>query len=213
MIIDSEKKFETQATRIYAHFKLPTEIALDEAKKLWLAWRGDSDYLISCLSNKTDKESAWRVIHYTELPDLCNKYDHVEAQSLNKSFSDHVIAFLSRFLTDESGKLPGVETISQASMSLEYDQPEISVIDPHELFGHINNGREICVRWRSANVPNLFAKVFSLSCSSFKYSNYPKLDAPIKNTRTSNFMLFFKRDEASSRRRRRRSLTRWVMFG
>ncbi len=214
MIMDLEKKFEEYARRVYNQFKSPMQSATDEAKMLWLAWRGNEDYLICCLGKETGKESVWRVIHYSMIPDLCEKYNHIEVRSLNESFADYILAFISRFLTAESDKLGGAETVIQMAPSLEHGRGQTVAIDQRELFAHISKGEEVSVRWHSQKAPTLFSKVISLSPSTFRCLKYPKLDAPMKTLRISNnFMRFFKRDESSSRRRRRRSLTRWVMFG
>ncbi|MDE1852770.1 MAG: hypothetical protein KGI38_03360 [Thaumarchaeota archaeon] len=197
-----ERAFRTRANQIFGSKQRSVDTAIDEALELWLAWRGDPAYLIAALGKRPEREMTWRVIKYTQVPELTAKYDETSTRSLGGPFPDHILAFLVRFVTTELDCSRGGELLSegQGDTSSEIQSERIR---SDEVFGRLKRGATITAKWPSLKAPSLSRKLIILSTDRIKCSKYPALDNA-GSRKAVGFMRFLEKSEKKNR-------TRWVM--
>ncbi|MDG7016554.1 MAG: hypothetical protein JRM82_04170, partial [Nitrososphaerota archaeon] len=147
--------FRTRAMEVFGRHGQSLQLAQDDAYRLWLAWRGDPSYLIANLSDRKDRESAWRVVKYTDIPELAEEHDHVEARSLGHDFPDHVLARLTQFVLRELNGLSGAEVEMRGNEEQTPGTSRQAITE--DAFGHLKAGKVITVRWPSKGAPGLLS--------------------------------------------------------
>lgn len=185
-------------------------MAEDDAFRLWLAWRGDPSYIIACLSDRGEREGSWRVVKYTEIQELWERHNHVEARSLGQDFPEHVLARLFQFVSREAGRVPGAETILETAKNAPGPSHAAQPI-PGDAYGHLKAGGTLTVRWPSREAPGLFARIMVLSKDSIQDSKYPGLERALgaRRERDRGFTRFLERAD----RKRQKRWVRWVTHG
>jgi hypothetical protein len=201
--------FQTRAREVFGRNEKAQLLAEDDAFRLWLAWRGDPSYLIANLSDRKDRESAWRIVKYADIPGLAEEHDHVEARSLGEDFPDHVLARLTQFVLRELNGLSGAEV----EMRGNEEQTPRTFRQPitEDAFGYLKAGKVITIRWPSKGAPGLFSRILVLSKDSIQDSKYPALDSVTGPHREGDRGLakFLERAEKKHQKR----WVRWVTHG
>ena len=197
-----ERAFRTRANQIFGSKQRSVEAAIDEALELWLAWRGDSTYLIAAVGKRPDREMAWRVVRYTQVPELAAKYDETSARGLGGPFPDHILAFLVRFVSTELGRSRGAELLSE-SQGDSSSEIQSERIRSDEVFGRLKRGAIITARWPSLKAPSLSRKLIVFSTDSIRCSEYPALD-DVESRKPPGLTRFLEKSEKKNR-------TRWVV--
>ena len=190
------------ATKIFGRESKSQETALEEALGLWLAWRGDSTYFVAVVGKRPEREASWRVVKYTQIPNLATKYDQVEARSLEGHFPDRVIAFFARYIMAEVERNPGSEVFSESPEGLEGTRQRISA---DQSFVRMKEGMSVSVRWPSKSAPGLASRTITLAKDSVQCLAYPLLDGARKRRGTGAG--FLKLLEKSERRKKQR----WIV--
>ena len=202
--------FQTRAREVFGRNEKAQCLAEEDAFRLWLAWRGDPSYLIAHLSDRTGRESSWRVIRYTEIPELAMERDHLEARSLGHSFPEHVLAHFTRFVIQELDRMPGAES----EVGEDQDERIIKLSRQavqEEAFGRLRAGGVLTVRWPSKGAPGLFSRIAVLSRNSIQDSKYPALDRKA-DTRCGSDRGFTKFLERADKKHQQRWV-RWATRG
>jgi hypothetical protein len=202
--------FRTRAMEAFGRHEKSLQLAQDEALRLWLAWRGDPSYLIVKLSDRSDRDSAWRVVKFTEIPRLTTERDYVEARSLGLSFPENVLAHFTRFVLQELDRTPGAEAEA-------VDNPDgrITKLSRQAVlggaFGRLTAGDVLTVRWPSNVAPGLPSRIVVLSKGAFQDSKYPAFDrgADARRGTDRGFTKFLERAEKKHQQR----WVRWVTRG
>lgn len=213
---DIIQKFLERVSSVYGTLESREQIALNEARMLWLAWRGNEDYLTVHIASEKGKESAWQIIPYCKLPYFFDKYESVEARTFGNDFDDHIVTFLYNYIRNEMDKA-AVELYAEPNYE-EIGNPSVPVhvrIEAIDLFDNIKSKKIIVIKWPSNETPELFSRILVLSATSIKNSKFPGLEKKFdpRQMGGKGFMKFIKREELSSRRRRKRFLIRWVLHG
>ena len=208
--IDLAGAFRTRAMEVFGRHDRSLGLAQDDAFRLWLAWRGDPSYLVANLSDRTERESSWRVVRYTEIPGLSEEYDHVEARSIGQVFPEHVLARLTQFVLRELSRAPGAEVEVEGFPGDQSSRLSREAVEA-EAFGQLKAGRALTVRWPSNGAPGLSSRVLVLSKDSVMDSKYPALDGVVGPHRASDrgFTRFLERAE----RKRQKRWVRWATHG
>lgn len=194
--------FGRRTSEVFGGMKRSRKTALEEALGLWLAWRGDSSYLITAVGKRPERESAWRVVGYTKVPELAKEYDQVEARSLAGAFPDQVLAFFARHIIAEVERRPGAEVFSEMVNDLGIQRARASA---GQTFALVKDGRSVSVSWASKGAPGLASRTIALTGDRFQSSAYPLLDAASGKTR-GNGPGFLKLLAKSARKKK----VRWV---
>jgi uncharacterized membrane protein YecN with MAPEG domain len=204
-------KFLQAEKRIYGNFSESHQIALDESMMLWLAWRGDPEYMITASGINFDKEISWRLIHYKDISSMFEKYDHVESRILGGIIPDHMLAYFARFLINETEKVPGYQVHIEESIANDKERTNYYSIEPNDSFKYLSSGKTIVARWPSESSSVLCTRTITISNKEVRCSKYPSIDSQYKQTiNTNKFMKFI---ETRARQRKHRSLSRWLLTG
>lgn len=199
-----------RASEVFGRHNRPLQLAKIDAFRLWLAWRGDSSYLIANLSGLPSREGSWQVVKYTEIPRLSEAHNYLEARCLGKEFPEHVQAHFIRFVLQEISRMPPAKVELEGSLEESgQDLPYRAVAE--EAFSLVKGGRVLTARWPSKGAPGLFSRVIVLSNGSIQDSKYPALDRTPGPRRASNRGLtkFLERTEKKHQER----WVRWVTHG
>ena len=202
--------FRSRASEVFGRHDRSLQLAQDDASRLWLAWRGDPTYLIANLSDRMETEGAWRVVKYTEIPEITETHDHVEARSLGHDFPDHVLAHLTQFVLQELSRLPGAKVeVGETQEEAKSDFSHRAIAE--EAYNLLKAGKALTIRWSSRGAPGLFSRILVLSKDSVQYSKYPALDRVTASRRESDrgFTKFLERAEKKHQKR----WVRWVTHG
>jgi hypothetical protein len=202
--------FQTRAREVFGRQDKAQRLAEEDAFRLWLAWRGDPSYLIANLSDRAERESSWRVVRYTEIPELSEGRNHVEARSMGIDFPEHVLARLTQYVLRELDRVPGAEVKVEGSPEgQDEDLPHRAIAE--RAYGHVKAGRTLTIRWPSKEAPGLFSRIIVLSKDSILDSKYPALDRATSPERESDrgFTKFLERAEKKHQKR----WVRWVTHG
>jgi len=202
--------FQRRAREVFGRNEKAQRLAEEDAFRLWLAWRGDPSYLIANLNNRAGRESSWRVIRYTEIPELAMERDHLEARSLGRSFPEHILAHFTRFVIQELDRMPGAESEvgeDQDEGIMKLSRQAVQ----EEAFGRLRAGEVLTVRWPSKGAPGLFSRIAVLSKNSIQDSKYPALDrkADVGRGSERGFTKFLERAEKKNQQR----WVRWATRG
>lgn len=195
-----ERAFRNRAAEILGSKRRHMATDISEALKLWLAWRGDPSYLIAAVGKRRERETAWHVVRYRQIPELAAKHDEVEARSLGEVFPDHVLAFLVKFVCAELDRHPDAEVLSENPNSSTEDRSER--ISADRIFSHAKRGATVVVRWPSSSAYGLSRKTIMLAKDRIRYSEYPALDR-IESRNPIGLTRFLEMSEKKNR-------TRWV---
>lgn len=196
--------FRKRASEVFPGRKNQLGMAEDDAVRLWLAWRGDPSFLIANLRKRTEREGSWRVVKYTEIPGLCERYAYLEARCLQQAFPDNVLARLAQFVISEVGHTPGaVVDVKGSEKAVEHGTVEWS-------FSNVKEGLVVDVRWPSKVAPGLCSRIIVLSSDSILCSRFPALDRTTASNRTldGGFARFLEKAERKEQKRWARWLTR-----
>jgi len=205
-----DKEFELRAKRVFAQFSDPSSRAMEDAKMMWLAWRGDERFVQVHLSGQPGFESSWRFSDYAEIDDLVERFKHVEVRPVHSPFADHVLAHLTilmqRRVAGQSGaRIYTLPTIASAQGISEKE----AVIE--DAYKYAKEGLEVVADWLKE--PNGFLKSKSISLTSdhFLYTDFVN---PKGRGRSSarGFMFMLSAKERASARRRKRSLIKWILY-
>ena len=202
--------FQIRAREAFGRHERSLRLAQDEAVRLWLAWRGDPSYLIVKLSDRSDRESAWRVAKYNEIPELTTEHDYLEARSLGYSFPEHVLAHFTRFVLQELNRISGAESEAREGRDEKITKLSRQAVQ-EEAFGRLRAGEVLTVRWPSKGTPRLLSRIVVLSKNSIQDSKYPGLDRGVDSVRGSDrgFTKFLLREEKKNQQR----WVRWATRG
>jgi len=202
--------FRTRAREAFGRNERSLRFAQDDAVRLWLAWRGDMSYLIVKLSDRSDRESAWRLAKYTEIPELTTEHDYLEARSLGYSFPEHVLAHFTRFVLQELDRIPGAESEVREQLDEKVTKLSRQAVQ-EEAFVRLSAGEVLTVRWPSKGAPGLLSRIAVLSKNSIQNSKYPGLDRGVNAGRGSDrgFTKFLERAEKKNQQR----WVRWATRG
>ncbi len=167
--------FRARALEVFGRRRESLQLAQEDASRLWLAWRGDSSYLIAALADRVERESSWRVVGYTDLPELCGRHDYVRAQSLEAELPEHVLARLMRFVLEQLDRAPGADVrVSDAGNEGAPEPP--SSLSWRRTYGSLKEGKVLTVQWPSKGAPGLSLRTIALSKSWLEDAKYPGLD-------------------------------------
>lgn len=197
-----ERAFRSRVNQIFGSKRRSVEMAIGEAFELWLAWRGDPAYLVAAVGKKPERELAWRIVRYTQIPELAARYDEIDASSLNGPFPDHILAFLVRFVSAELDRSRGAQALSEGPKALSSEiHPER--ISADLVFGRLKRGEMVIARWPSLKAPTLSRKTITLAVDRIECSEYPGLDSP-DNRKPVGLTRFLEKSEKKNR-------ARWVV--
>ena len=171
---------------------------------------GDPSYLIANFSDRAERESSWRVVRYTEIPELPEGHNHVEARSLGRDLPEHVLARLVQFVLKELDRVPGAEVKVEGSPEGQGENLLHRAI-AERACSHVKAGGVLTIRWPSKEAPGLFSRIIVLSKDSILDSKYPALDRATGPERESDrgFTKFLERAE----KKRQKRWVRWVTHG
>lgn len=206
-----QDKFLYTEKKVYGHFSESHKIAHDESIMLWLAWRGDPEYLITTVGINRNTETSWRVIHYRDIPAMFEKYDHIESKTLGENIPEHMLADLTKFLVSETENMPGAHVYLKEPTDNDSVLSDNYNIEPNDSFKYLSLGKTVVARWPSKSSPALCTRMILVSNKEVRCSKYPSIDSQYKQTiNTNKFMKFI---EARARQRKHRSLCRWLLTG
>ncbi len=202
--------FQTRAREVFGRHDKAQRMAEEDAFRLWLAWRGDPSYLIAILSDRGERESSWRVVRYTEIPELQEGHNHVEARSLGRDLPEHVLARLVQFVLKELDRVPGAEIEVEGSSEGKGEDFSHRTLT-EGVYNHVREGRTLTIRWPSKAAPGLSSRIIVLSKDSIQDSKYPTLDRAMGSERESDrgFSKFLERAD----KKRQKRWVRWVTHG
>ncbi len=201
--------FRTRAAEVFGGGERSFQLAQGDAMRLWLAWRGDPAYLIAKLGDRSERESTWRVVRFTEVPELAAEHDHVEARGLGGVLPDHVLAHFARFAFQESSRVPGAE--AEVAGTTEHGAARIPGLEIQRVaYGYLKAGMSLTIRWPSRGAPGLCSRVMSLSQDSIQDSKYPGLERGTdwRTEGDQGLTRFLARVEKKNQRRWVRRITR-----
>lgn len=207
---DLDREFELRAKKVFAQFSDPSTRAIEDAKMMWLAWRGDERFVQVHLGDQLGFESSWRFSDYAEIDDLVERFKHVEVRPVHSPFADHVLAHLTilmqRRVAGQSGaRIYTLPTIASAQGISEKE----AVIEG--AYKYAKEGLEVVADWLKE--PNGFLKSMSISLTSdhFLYTDFVNPGSH-RLSRAKGFMYVLSAKERASARRRRRSLIKWILY-
>jgi hypothetical protein len=207
-----ETDFMNMAAKVFAQHSDPCAKAVEEAKMLWLAWRGDEKYVEVYLGDQVGRQSAWRFYEYHELPEMIRHYRHVEVRPMYPPFADHVLAFLVVLLQQE------VETRGRAKIYSRSSDPRVlgfveTEIDDAAIYDRVKEGAEVIADWSRKPGDVLKTRSISLSPEHFSFFDYVKAGDKTPLNARGFIYVFKKQDRAAAKRKHRQSAVRWIMSG
>lgn len=207
-----EKDFESTSRRVFAQYTDPYSKAAEEARMLWLAWRGDEKYVEVYLGDQAGRQSSWQFCDYHDLPGMIRRYKHVEARPVYAPFADHVLAFLVVLFQREVGKSPGADVYSRSS------DPKIigfvdKKIDCSVAYDVAKDGSEVVADWARRPGDVLKTRTMSVSPDRFSFFDYTRVGDKTPLASRGFIYVFKKQDRLAARRKNRQSAVRWIMSG
>jgi hypothetical protein len=208
---DLDEEFRDKAEKVFAQFGDPRERAVQDAKMMWLAWRGDDRFVQVHLSDQVGLESSWRFCKYTEVPSLVERYKYVEARPMRSPFTEHVLASLTALFQRLVSERIGARVYS---LSLNGDTAGLTQdgIDAGRAYKYASEGFEIVADWPKEPRGVLKSRSISLSQERFLYFDFVHKVARATHSERG-FAQMLARQERASARRRRKSLLKWIVSG
>ncbi len=200
--------FRERAEKVFASFNDPYDVAVQDAKMMWLAWRGDDRFVQVHLSDRAGSGSSWRFCQYEEIPGLTELHRYLEARPLQHAFSDHVVASLVVLMQHEVEDGSGVRVYAvpvDAEKPTEEVMPGVS-----DAYAKVKEGFEVIADWHQRPGEPLKTKSISIRSDRFVFADFPRLASRTSSGAKGWARVLADHDKADSRRRRKSPLG-WVL--
>ena len=209
---DIREDFIRRAEQVFAQYGDPAERALEDARMMWLAWRGDERYLEVYLGDQVGRQSSWQFCEYHDVPEMIRHHKYVEVRPMYAPFADHVLAFLVVLLQREVGKSPGAEVYSRSTDPNVLGFVERRV-DCSRAYDVVKEGAEVVADWTRRPGEVLKTRSMSISSDHFSFFDYVKKRDKTPINSRGFIYVFKKQDRKAAKRKQRQSPVRWIMSG
>lgn len=205
-----DREFETRAKRVFGQFGDPTQKALDDAKMMWLAWRGDDRFVQARLGDQTGNESSWRFCEYKDAEFLIERFGLVEIRPMRRPFADHVLAFLSVLLQRKVAERRGAVVYAVPSEAPMQGTMRVEA-KIEEAYIRAKDGFEVIADWPREPGGVLKSRSISLSKDQFLFTEFVRANGG-RQPRSHGFVYMLSSKERASARLRKRDLIRWILY-